>query len=92
MLGIHGRLICPTSRIQEVVVKCFGTSRNVKSRSTVFAKPVVTTRDHVGWGLREKGLEPEGLLQSREELEKFMKSERFLNLDLFMNVVGFVKE
>ena len=46
----------------------------------------------MGWGLREKGLEPEGLLQSRAELGKFMKSKRFLDSYLFMNVVGFVKE
>jgi hypothetical protein len=53
---------------------------------------MVMTHDHVSWGLREKGLEPVGLLQSQEELGKFMKSECFPNLDLFMNVVGFVKE
>jgi hypothetical protein len=35
---------------------------------------------------------PEGLLQSREELEKLMKPEHFLESDLFMNDVGFVKD
>jgi hypothetical protein len=73
-------------------VKCFETSRNANSQSALFAKRVVTTHDHMGWGLREKGLELEGLLQSRVELGKFMKSECFLNSDLFMNVVGFFKE
>jgi hypothetical protein len=57
-----------------------------------FAKRVVTPHDHVGWELREKGLELKGLLQSREKLEKFMKYEHFLNSYFFMNVVGFVKE
>jgi hypothetical protein len=46
----------------------------------------------MGWGLREKGIEPEGLLQMQEDLRKFMKYERFIDSDLFMNVVGFVKE
>jgi hypothetical protein len=39
-------------------------------------------------GLREKGLEPEGLLQSQEELEKFMKSQHFLDLDSVYEFCG----
>jgi hypothetical protein len=73
-------------------VKFFETFRNAKWRSTLFAKRVATTRNHVGWGLREKGLEPEGLLQRRADLGKFMKSKRFLNSDFFMNSMEFVKE
>jgi hypothetical protein len=46
------------------------------------------THDHVGWGLREKGLMPEGLLQSREELKKFVKSERFLKTDSVYEFCG----
>jgi hypothetical protein len=44
------------------------------------------------WGLREKGIMLEALLQSRVELEKFMKSEHFLKPDSVYECCGIVKE
>ena len=57
----------------------------------------------MGWGTKRKGIVPENLAEKSSErinLQGFlieresqrMKTERFLESDWFMNVVGFVKE
>jgi hypothetical protein len=58
----------------------------------------------MGWDLRKKGLMSKTIIaeqsSKRRNLRGFlieresqrMKTERFLELDLFMNAVGFVKE
>jgi hypothetical protein len=61
------------------------------------------THGRVGWGTERKGLVPKNLAEQsseRRNLRGFlieresqrMKTERFLESDLFMNVVGFVKD
>jgi hypothetical protein len=63
---------------------------------------LVTTHVLIGWGIERKGLVLENLAEKRSERinmwglliereSQRMKTEHFLESDLFMNVVGFVK-